>query len=316
MTVEGGNMDKQKRKKAVLFLLILIAISMVVFCYRNRFTQTEEAYTFTRYIYKNDELDETITKIKNEYDDALVITYQFFYSEGASRSDNNYYYYKYDKNGNKKLCVMKNRKGDTESKEVFKYDRKGNCIFNKYEDDDGYSICHTDYNDKKMIVKKETEMHDLKYDSHNICDYYYDDNDRLIKEISTESDDRFYEYDENGLLKTLKTNSRFGWSSEERYDYDENGLLLKTVDYASDNTISSEIKYDYNDESELISETQIYYRDNDSIDIYEIHYTYDSNGNKTSETNITNDIKTKAVYYEYDDNSNLVKQSDYEYYEK
>jgi len=308
-------MIKQQRKKLVLFLLILIAVLIIIFCYQNRFTQTEEAYTFTRYIYKNDELDEKITKIKNEYDDTLVSTYQFFYPEGVSISDSNYYYYKYDKDGNKKLCIMKNQKGDTESKEVFKYDRKGNCIFEKSEDDESYLICYTDYNDKKMMTRKETEMHDLKYDSHNICEYYYDDNDRLIKEISTESDNCFYEYDENGLLKTLKKKSKYGWSSEEKYDYNENSLLLRTVHYSPDNTIFSEIKYEYNDESELISETKVIYRDNGEIDVYETHYTYDSNGRKTSETNISNDIKAKYIHYEYDDNSNLVKQSEYEYYE-
>ena len=299
-------MIRQQRKKLTVFVLALITVLTAVYCYKNRFTKTEEEYTFTHYYFVNDELQAKNTSIMNKYDDALSVTHEY---------KTIYYNYKYDKSGNKKLCIGKDWRGDTERKEVFKYDKKGNCVFSKKEDDDGYSICYTDYNDKNLIVRKETEIHDLKYDSHNICEYYYDDNDRIIKELNTESDDCFYEYDENGLLRSLKKRSINNWSSEEKYEYDENGLLLRTDYYAPDNTLYYEIKYEYNDESELISETKVIYRDNGEIDVYETRYTYDSNGRKTSETQISNEFKKEYISYEYDDDSNLVRQSDYKYYE-
>ena len=106
----------------------------------------------------------------------------------------------------------------------------------------------------------------------------------------------------------------YGWSIEEKYEYDGNGLLLRTAHYSPDNTLYSEIKYTYNDENELVSEVETYYRDNDENDIYETRYTYDSNGRKSSETHISNDVKTEYITYEYNDNSKLVKQSEYKYY--
>lgn len=308
-------MIRQQRKKLTVFVLALITVLTAVYCYKNRFTKTEEEYTFTYYYFVNDELELKNTSIMNKYDDALIATHEPIYSNGMSYPQTVYYNYKYDKSGNKKLCIGKDWRGDTERKEVFKYDKKGNCVFSKKEDDDGYFICHTDYNDKNLIVRKETEIHDLKCDSHNICEYYYDDNDRIIKELNTESDDCFYEYDENGWLRSLKKRSINNWSSEEKYEYDENGLLLRTDYYAPDNTLYYEIKYEYNDESELISETKVIYRDNGEIDVYETRYTYDSNGRKTSETQISNEFKKEYISYEYDDDSNLVRQSDYKYYE-
>ena len=309
------NMNKQKCKKLTAFMLVLITVLTAVYCYKNRFTKTEEEYTFTHYYYVNDELQVKNTSIMNKYDDALSSAHQTISSYGISHPQTTYYNYKYDKSGNKKLCIGKDRRGDTERKEVFRYDKNGNCIFSKKEDDDGYSICHTDYNENNIKVKEETEIHDLKYDSHNICEYYYDDNDRIIKELNTESDDRFYEYDENGLLKSLKEISMYGWSSEEKYEYDENGLLLRTAHYAPDNTLYFEIKYEYNNESEIISEIKKIYRDSGEIDVYETNYTYAPNGKKASETNIFNDFKTEYITYEYDDDSNLIKQSNYKYYE-
>ena len=307
-------MIKQKFKKLTALVLVLITVSTAVYCYQNRFTQTDEEYTLTHYYYVNDELKVKDTYIMNKYDDTISSTHETN-SYVISPPDNSYYYYKYDRSGNKKLCIQKDRRGDTESKEVFKYDRKGNCIFRKKEDDDGYSICNTVYNENNIKVKEETEIHDLKYDSHNICEYYYDDNDRIIKELNTESDDRFYEYDENGLLKSLKEISMYGWSSEEKYEYDENGLLLRTANYAPDNKLYFEIKYKYNNESEIISEIKKIYRDSGEIDVYETNYTYAPNGKKASETYISNGIKNECITYEYDANSNLIKQSHYKYYE-
>ncbi len=310
-------MIRTRRKKLVSYLLVLIAVLTAVYCYRNRFTKTGEEYTFTNYSYKNDELVVRITRVMNEYNDTLVSTRDVFYSDNAAWSgwsDIDYYYYKYDKAGNKKLCIMKDRQGDTESKEVFKYDRKGNCIFRKREDDDGYWISKTDYNEKNMMIRQETEIHDLKVDSHNICEYYYDENDRLISEKNTQSDNRYYEYDENGLLRAMTEDSRYGWSNKEEYDYNENGLLLRTVHYNPDNEASSETEYKYNDRAEVISEIKTVYSENENDYIYETCYTYDKNGNKTSETHISNGFKTEYISYGYDGASRLIEQSEYKYY--
>ena len=306
-------MFKQRSYKPALKILLLISVLTGVYCYKNRFTKTEEEYTYTYYYFENDELKSKAAFIMNKYDDRLSYTDETYITYPPKIHN---YYYKYDKSGNKKLCIRKDWRGDTESKEVLKYDRKGNCIYHKKEDDDGYSICHTDYNEKDMKVKEETEIHDLKYDAHNFCEYYYDDNDRIVKELNTQFDDCFYEYDENGLLKSLKKTSVYGWSSEEKYEYDKNGLLLRTAHYSSDNTLYYEIKYTYNDENELVLEVENHYRDNDENDIYETRYTYAPNGKKASETFISNGTKMKYISYEYDDKSNLVKESYYKYYER
>jgi len=99
--------------------------------------------------------------------------------------------------------------------------------------------------------------------------YYYDDQNRLIRECGKYFGERCYFYDDQGLLiKMTEFDERD--ESETHLEYDEMGNLIND---------GSGINYTYNDKNQIISER--YYSS-------EYHYEYDDIGNR---------VKYKSVGY-------------------
>ena len=306
-------------KKFIAPLLVICAAAISVHCFINRYTQVRQAYTFTHRCYTNDVLTLEKTDVINEFGDVNLSINKHFYSNGTASTDQRHFFYKYDRHGNKTLCVEKDDYGDILEKNVFRYNKYGNCIYHKREDIEGYfGISNTEYNDKNLKIKEEIELHEAKGDCNYVHEYFYDDSGRIIKETSSSqlAEDMFYEYDGNGLLKTLrKEHNSQGYTDTEKYEYNEKGQPVHIAEYFSDE-LYSEKDFVYDQRGNLILLTETTHNANGENVVKETASTYDENGCKTSEvvTYADNEsMSSKKTVYEYDDDSNLIMQADYDY---
>lgn len=110
-----------------------------------------------------------------------------------------------------------------------------------------------------------------------LTEYFYDENDNLIKEYSFHYDNtNKLIFDENGKL----TKDNEGFMSEHHYTYDANGNMTKNENI-------------YNNSFGMKSVSE---------------YSYDSNGNKIKHVEINSEGKKIVHEYGYDSNGNCIKE--------
>lgn len=178
----------------------------------------------------------------------------------------------------------------TVSTVTFTYDKRGNTVSETFYSDN-YSYTHLrEYNEKNQLIK-ESEIYDdgekytvtytydargnlirevfeSSYGSGSTTEYFYDDNNNMIKEIGP-YETITYTYDANGNLILLAHSS----GTNRVYTYDENGNLIREVQTSSYSD-PDVFTYEYNSDGKLIKKTSNYV-DKAYVDTY----TYDSNGN-------------------------------------
>ena len=138
----------------------------------------------------------------------------------------------------------------TVSTVTFTYDKRGNTVSETFYSDN-YSYTHLrEYNEKNQLIK-ESEIYDdgekytvtytydargnlirevfeSSYGSGSTTEYFYDDNNNMIKEIGP-YETITYTYDANGNLILLAHSS----GTNRVYTYDENGNLIREVQTSS-----------------------------------------------------------------------------------
>lgn len=195
---------------------------------------------------------------------------------------------------------------------TYSYDSKGDLIKEQSSD---YEV-NTEYDDNGNLTKVRR--------GGLITQYAYDGLGRIIETILPNNTTIGVEYDNNGnVLKTVNTNGEeetkeyntFGnvvkvtdnEGIETNYEYDGNGNLLKEI------RLGRGFEYEYNvlnkiDKKILIDDN--YYKHSES-------YEYNARGEL--EEYIAKDDYTDIIYYEYDNNGNVIrtdrngKVEEYEY---
>ena len=184
----------------------------------------------------------------------------------------------------------------------------------------------TYYREDKLIYVTTHDKHgnrialDGKNGDYHI-DYEYDSEDRLIKEVKTDGDDKqvYCEtttYDENGnILEFNGEGDGPGYDTRhiETYTYDDHGNLL-TKDLLDDDNDPNhdEYTYEYNADGTKASEIQ----KKGSGDYVELTYEYNADGtvavmHSSDNAPVGNKMIETTTKYEYDANKNMIKSITY-----
>ena len=220
------------------------------------------------------------------------------------------------------------------------YDEKGNLVkeTNYAGKNPLYSSEYT-YDDRGNMIRKVelyNRMMDMPYmEMRYTQDCTYDENDRLIADVTTWSngskDYVNYIYDQNGQLirKERPTDSGAEILTEYTYNqsgkllkeanvgyviewtYDENGNLIKHWEYNADNfsAVRYIYEYTYNESGLLLRETYVGYGYNKSS--ITTDYTYDQSGSIVKKCKEERRAESVTTYtYTYDTNGNLTEYID------
>lgn len=166
------------------------------------------------------------------------------------------------------------------------------------------TVEYYDSEGKKIKRESVTPEGEIKY----VMDYFYDDEDRLIKSgyayegywQTTE-----YTYDEKGNNTLAVISDSDGYRSEMEYAYDENGWKKKTVITNSDGR-NFTIKYTYDEMGNLIKEKETSADGNE----YTTIYTNDENGNKIKKETTDLTGYKNVTEYTYDEKGNVITKKE------
>ena len=227
------------------------------------------------------------------------------------REDTNFSHtttYTYDENNritSEKGVVIGELKGEVNITTTWEYDSKGNIITYTFYDDFGNDIVETH-------------------------EYTYDDNDNILKDVSTKANDNgrilTYTYDKNGnKLSQTQTDIDGGNKAVTTWEYDEKGNILSEQHVGGGLTTTE--TYSYNNDGKILSKTYITSLGKNETTTYE----YDKDGNciLRTETDSEGMVETTTYeyedgkkisvispdcqsYYEYDENGNLSKMTQFQ----
>ena len=207
---------------------------------------------------------------------------------GAVRGDlleHSYTVTGYDDHFHYQMCsVCGKLDEDSKTKHVLDDDYTCSCSMKyivKTENGAENSVVVQLYNSSYKLIKEYTYVdRELTF----FGEYYYDENDNLIKEER---------YLQDGTLDYYTL-----------YGYDENGNETSREFYLGDGTPDGITISEYNESGDIIKVTY-------TFDDYEniIKYEYDEYGNLIKYDSLDNDGYGYVYQYEYDENGNLVKQS-------
>lgn len=258
--------------------------------------------TFEKYSATLDEKQLSITRV---FDDKNRVTEQIEEKFGELTKINWYY------NDNDILIKETKVSGSDDSyEEVVKaYNEKGALSESVSYDKDGeekHRETNT-YDSDGNLIKTVSENYKKIY--HTI-EYIYE-NGNKVKQIATAYDDESYEgvseffYDEdNKLIKEITTEPS-GITTVTEY---QNGLIIKQQRTNKDGEIISGSEYQYDDKGNILQQDLLIVDQQSSY-----KYTYDEDGNQLTETYKKGDSTTvrEKTYYE---NSNIMKSAIQKYY--
>lgn len=205
------------------------------------------------------------------YKDTLLIKEEHSYNElGTKKSETTFKY-----NVNNLLVFEEDKTFERRlKKNIKKGIEYGDCTLEKsdYEKNPTWEISaqiYYKYNSKNQLIEKTAPKY--YWDNQNRYLYEYDQNGKLIREISLHNDEELYDehfehfdncYDyflkwhDDESLKNLKIVSRKDWPYFYKVcDYkDEKGNLIKHTETDKEGNIEFEIKNYYNSKNELIKE--------------------------------------------------------------
>ena len=189
----------------------------------------------------------------------------------------------YNEKGALSESVSYDKDGEEKHRETNTYDSDGNLI--KTVSENYKKIYHTIeyiYENGNKVKQIATAYDDESYEG--ISEFFYDENNKLIKEISTEPNGTttVTEYQNDLIIKQQRTNKDGEIISGSEYQYDDKGNILQ--------------------QDLLIVDQQSSYK-----------YTYDEGGNQLTETYKKGNSTTvrEKTYYE---NSNIMKSAIQKYY--
>ena len=183
------------------------------------------------------------------------------------------------------------------------------------------------YNDKKQVVKIDTAA-----EWSSDIEYFYDENDRVIKEVVKDYSfgDMVFEYfyNSDGYVEKIDDAHSDGTTGSTVYVYDDMGNMIKSTYTDSKNRCYiTEIVYDENGNPIRNIETEdgieivfrFFYNDKGLLEkevasllngtTYTLaEYFYDENGNLTKETHGGMDGIWASSEYSYDENGNVIKE--------
>lgn len=149
---------------------------------------------------------------------------------------------------------------------------------------------------------------------------FFDEHDNIICEVSYNlSDNTFrtkqyvYKYNDDGTISTKKLITENGISSNDEYEYNDNGKL-KSIAYFSEGGDLVKTKcYEYNDDGRIRLESTFKPDDSEPCSTEAYEYEYDENG-RISRKIITitdNSLScyydgTETIDYTYDENGNIL----------
>ncbi|WP_294470863.1 hypothetical protein [uncultured Ruminococcus sp.] len=206
-------------------------------------------------------------------------------------------YYEYNELGN---LIKKEFYSDSSlsSSYSYKYDEKGNATEEICTEKDG-SVLTTrmEYDEHDNIVVSAHDNDTVYYE------YDYDDNNRIIKEIKSFSNNTnkfltFYEYKDETWIKT-----------EEGYTGDDLIYRLETVYDMNDNEISMNNYGYFDNSSSSMTFENIYDSNNNLTEKYLVTISDSSSDN-------SNFDKTLVVENKYDDDNNLIEYTELTYNSK
>jgi YD repeat-containing protein len=182
------------------------------------------------------------------------------------------------------------------------------------------------------------------YTEHITTDYEYDDQGYLIKstetEVDTDSEGAFgtiteYENNEQGdCIREVTTDLDGNNPSETtmEYEYDADGNRVKQMVYNSDGKMTASYEYDaqgnevtwnadwdmfgtftrcyeneYDAQGNLVKQVMT---DENGEAFSTKQFSYDADDNPTKMVYYENDVQTSVTEYEYDENNNLIKETE------
>ncbi len=189
----------------------------------------------------------------------------------------------YNENGALSESVSYDKDGEEKHRETNTYDSDGNLIKTVVENYKKiYHITEYIYENGNKVKQIATAYDGESYEG--VSEFFYDENNKLIKEISTEPGGvtTVTEYENDLIIKQQRTNKDGRVILDSEYQYDDRGNILQ--------------------QNQLIVDQQSSYK-----------YTYDENGNQLTVTYRKGDSTTvtEKTYYE---NSNVVKSAIQKYY--
>ena len=238
--------------------------------------------------------------------------------------------YTYDETGNLIKSLLTN--SDFSQTFEYAYDSDGNLLKETfYQRETIFHIYEYAYDANGNMTQKSYRERRFEWDLapslQYVIDYTYDANNRLIKKVTTRSEENVstveyvynaqgqlieesyssdthfhYTYDENGnLLKKTRGNQTM-----EEYTYDENGNLIKSETASSAETFPYyTYEYIYDERGTLIREISTAGTNPSAF----INYNYDENGNLISKVR---SLGTTYTTYTYDVNGNLIKYTSFQ----
>ena len=139
---------------------------------------------------------------------------------------------------------------------------------------DGYSYFYKYDAHNNLIQKTYIDYKGVEH----VVKYVYDDDDRLVKEITS-----------------------FGRCVA--YEYDKNGNMVKSTWYDSDGYVEQVWEYIYDVHGRLIQKMRDY-----ALNFTYFEYSYDSCGNLIKEVEHAKDVTKSKTFYVYDEASRLIKK--------
>jgi len=248
--------------------------------------------------------DSTTYHKYNENDQILEI--KFEYRDGVSNEKKtDYTYYEYDGKLLKKIIYKNDPSSKQKDHEIlFEYDERGNQI-------------------KKIEPRKEATAGDND-SSKRTTFYFYDENNRLIKEISPDYVVTEYIYNEKGNLIEEKTYTPLGEGpdaprtneSSITHEWDDKGRKTKTTyindKYMGDRSDRREYVYDDPEIQYIFYDASINHSEIIRYMKYDWHDEYVEGGFIDINNGKILQKFTRIIKYDYWDNGNLKKKKIYE----
>ncbi len=209
--------------------------------------------------------------------------------------------WEYAENGDVIKQTQVHLDGECEIRE-YTYDSRRNKIKEVFTRGDNKNIDEFTYNEDDMLVKRVSTDQD---DNVKTEERFYDSDKRLVKEVFTDFDGNIqayeYTYDAAGNMIKRVVSDGDGISSVSVYEHNVNGKCVRTT--CSYGEKSDVYETGYNEDGNVIKHTGPL-----SCGSYVIEYFYDEKGNRTKK--ITNGPDNSNVLpveeeYSYDENGNL-----------
>ena len=203
----------------------------------------------------------------------------------------------------------------------------------KYEDGDSYTEYYT-YNAQGELVET---LKVSQTGQAGTTKYILDSNGNILKELATqdtnqENTNREYVYDNNGNLTQIKDYINNVYAQRFEYEYSKSGRITEKREYSHNGSLLSTTKYKYDpsqqesipvEETKTVGNVQIVttrdFKQLKDSDIYIETVTYPQQEGSEQVSHIRNSDNKKVyyysktegsedeIYYQYDDNGNLIK---------